>query len=394
MRNLISFLLPVLGVACAMPGGTTSENTPTGDPRQGEVPLPCAPGWNAALVLDNRTTGVWTVKPFPVFTQYACPEVVGLDDAGRCHVVVSYSGKWTPVQIVHDGKWLGGLAHGDVDPRIAGKELYTGGRRGHLYQVVPHPAGVLDCRLVAHLPGHEIHTVLAGDVDAAHPGAEVVVFTRPGALYRVMPTGEHGTFETKLLQRLPGRVRDALVLPGRPGDAPEIATVSRAGSLDLLTLSAAGPRWTTVYRDTMGMGRIALRPAVPGQPTVVYSTHDDGRILRHVRSAANTWTTDTIHRGAQGPRGVAAGRFDADSAVETVAVFGYSKKVELLSNRGDGWRAETVFTDRGKGHWLAVAELDGRNGTHELLACGYGSRIVLLSRPPGYGLAAEETNRR
>jgi len=29
-----------------------------------------------------------------------------------------------------DGKWLGGLCHGDVDPRIAGAELYTGGQNG------------------------------------------------------------------------------------------------------------------------------------------------------------------------------------------------------------------------------------------------------------------------
>ena len=38
-----------------------------------------------------------------------------------------------------------------------------------------------------------------------------------------------------------------------------------------------------------------------------------------------------------------------------------------------------------KGHWLGVAEVDGRNATRELIASGYGSRIVLLSRPPGYG---------
>ena len=50
------------------------------------------------------------------------------------------------------------------------------------------------------------------------------------------------------------------------------------------------------------------------------------------------------------------------------------------------WSAETIFDDREKGHWLAAAELDGRNGTDEIIGSGYGARIVLLSRPPGYGL--------
>jgi len=92
-----------------------------------------------------------------------------------------------------------------------------------------------------------------------------------------------------------------------------------------------------------------------------------------------------IYHGPQGPRGIAAGYFDENHQVETIAIFGYSKKVELLSRRGDGWQVETLFEDRDKGHWLAAAELDGRNNTHELLATGYSGRIVLLTRPTGYG---------
>ena len=53
------------------------------------------------------------------------------------------------------------------------------------------------------------------------------------------------------------------------------------------------------------------------------------------------------------------------------------------------WRVETVFGSDDQGHWLTVGELDGRNGTDELVASGYGARMVLLSRPPGYGLKAE-----
>jgi len=354
------------------------------NPLQGEVPLPATAGWNASLILDNDV-GVWTVEVFPVFPQYGCPEVVGLDDNGRCHIMVSYSGRWTPVTVIHDKSWLGGLAHGDVDPRIEGAELYTGGKLGNLYQVVPHKNGVADARMIGRTPGFEIHTILAGDLDPRSPGKELLLFTRPGRLYRVSPTGPDGTFETTLLEELDGRYRDAIVIPG--GGA-RIAAVSRNGRLKLLTVAANGPEWTTIYRDSMGKGRLSLRPATAGEPAILYTTHDDGRIVRHRERRAGGWESETIFLGPQGPRGIAAGRFHADPEVETVAVFGYSGKLQLLSRGpGDdaGWRVETLFVDRDKGHWLTSGELDGRNATRELVLSGYGRRIVLLSRPPGHG---------
>jgi len=356
---------------------TAGEEAP--DPSRGEVRLPARSGWRASLVIDNGETGIWTVESFQVFPQLACPEVVGLDDKGRCLVMVSYSGKWTPFPVIYDVKWLGGLAHRDLDPRIAGAELYTGGKRGNLYQVNSYKQGALDYRRIAYLPGREIHTIVAGELDPRMEGPELLVFTRPGALYRVRPTGPDGTFETVKLAELDGRVRDAILLPG---PRHEIATVDRTGRVALLRLTLKGLQWETVYEAPMGMGRLAARP---GSPTVLYSTHDDGRILRHERRPNGGWRTETIYLGPQGPRGVAAGQFDADPAVETVAIFGYSKKVELLSRTPEGWKAETLFEDRDKGHWLAAAELDGRNNTRELIASGYGARIVLLSRPPGYG---------
>ena len=368
-------------------GPPLSARQSPSDPSKAEVPLPCTAGdWRATLVLDNGSTGVWTVESFPVFEPFGSPEVVGLDDLGRCHVLVSYSGKWTPLTRCGDGAWLGGLCHGDVDPRIAGAELYTGGQKGNVYQLVAHPHGALDCRLIAYLPGLEVHTLVCGELDPRRAGAEVLVFTSPGALYRLSPTGPDGTFETERLESLPGRVRDVLLLPAEEGRGPELATVSRAGALAVLTIDAQGTHWSTVHEDAMGMGRIALRPPRAGEPTVLYSTLDDGRVLRHERGeGGEIWRSELIYAGPQGPRGIAAGRFDADPSVETVAVFGYSHKVDLLARRGSTWTVETLFEDRDKGHWLAAAELDGRNGTDEIVGSGYGGRIFLLARPPGYG---------
>ncbi len=356
------------------------------DPRFGEVPLEAEGGWKASLVLDNGKTGIWTVRSFPIFTQYAAPEVVGLDDEGVAHVLVSYSGKWFPRRVIHDGRWLGGIAFGDIDPRILGGELYLGGQKGHLFQVLPHDDGGLSGRRIASFPGREIHTIVAGDLDAGSPGREVLVFTRPGALYLVTPTGKDGTFVSRKLAELPGRYRDAAVLPASGGGSPRIAAVSRSGTLDLFTVFRGKVERKTVFRSAMGMGRLALRRG--SLPPVLYATLDDGRILRFEEGEGGRWKKETIYLGPQGMRGCVAGRFDADPEVETVAVFGYSKKVQLLSRKKGGrWKAETIFVDRDKGHWLEVAELDGRNGTEEILGSGYGGRIFLLSRPPGYGLS-------
>jgi hypothetical protein len=345
------------------------------DPKDGEVPLPGRAGWNAALVIDNGKTGIWTVGAFPLLAG-GPPEVVGLDDQGRCIVLASYSGRYTPRFLGHDGSWLGGLAHAEIDPRIEGAELYCGSKSGNLYQVVAHAHGFLDVRLVAHIPGREIHTIVGGDLDPATDGPELLVFTRPGGLYRVTATGPDGKLDCEHVADIHGRVRDALVLP-----EGEVATVSATGTLELLRMTPEGPVFSVVYEAANGMGRLA---AAPGRPDVLYSTLDDGRILRHERDGGS-WRHETIYDGPLGPRGIAAGPFGDDPGRETVAIFGYSGKVELLT-RGDGrWTAETIFVDRDKGHWLAAAELDGRNTTLELLACGYGGRIVLMARPPGYG---------
>lgn len=168
-------------------------------------------------------------------------------------------------------------------------------------------------------------------------------------------------------------------------ETPGIVTVSHNGRLELLRLTKAGPRWRTLYEDAMGLGRVALKPVTPGQPLVLFTTHDDGRILRHQQRQGDEWSTETIYLGPQGPRGVVAGCFGESPDAEAIATFGYSKNVELLTRTTNGWRVETIFEDTDKGHWLATAEMDGRNGTGEIITSGYSGRMVLLARPPGFG---------
>lgn len=355
------------------------------DPRKDEVRLDAFGGWRANLVVDQGAIGVWTVGALKVFPAYACPEIVGLDDAGRLSALWCYSGKWTPVYTVHDGKWLGGLVHADLDPRVDGAELYSGSQSGNLYQVTVHAPAQLDSRLIAHFPGREIHTLVGGHLDPTTSEPELIAFTNPGAMFVLRARAGRDGFEVEQTYELPGRIRDALRLPTHDGEAPQIATVGRHGKLETLEFRNGQPLWTTVHETSMGTGRIALKPGSTAETLVLYTVLDDGRVLRHERSGGS-WRSELIYAGPQGMRGLAAGRFDVDASVETIAVFGYSKEVELLSRRAGVWSRETIFVDRDKGHWLCAGEFDGRNATDELVASGYSGRIVLLSRPPGYGM--------
>ncbi|MBL8761483.1 MAG: hypothetical protein JNL50_09295 [Phycisphaerae bacterium] len=336
--------------------------------------------------MHQSDVGVWTVECLPVFERFGCPEIVALDDKGRCTVLNSYSGKWTPWVAVQDGDWLGGIAHADVDPRRPGRELYVGGKRGNLYQLCPHPQGGFDSNVIAYLPGKEIHTLAAAEIDGSRDGVELLAFTHPGGLYLLSPGPEPGSFTSQLLEELPGRVRDAVVLQDPNGRMIGVATVSRTGEVRLLRLEGGTPAWTTLYRTEMGLGRLAVKPSRTGEPLVLYVTCDDGRVVRLEQRADGELDAADIYVGPQGPRGLVAGRFHEDPGVESVALFGYSKKVQLLTRASDGWRIETIFEDSDKGHWLAVGEVDGRNVTDEILLCGYAERVVMLARPPGYGI--------
>ncbi|MCA8941935.1 MAG: ABC transporter substrate-binding protein [Planctomycetes bacterium] len=362
--------------ASAFGQGATSD-----DPAKGEVVLPAADGWDARLVFDAGC-GVWTVLGAQVQPRFACPELLAMDDRGRLTVLRSYSGKWTPQPTIEDGKWLAPAAVGDLDPALDGLEIYTGGQAGRLWQIRPRATEGFDCRVVAEWRGEEIHTVVLGDLDTSHAGRELLVFLRSGEVFRVTSdaSAAHG-LEIVEVARLPGRVRQAVAL--RDG---WLATVSRTGEVGIVRLRGTQLEHMTIAQEPMGFGRLATRVEGDGE-CVLYATRDDGMVLRFAGTIGGDFAREVVYVGPQGLRGLVAGRFCADPRRESLAVFGYSSKVELLSRAsGEPWRSETLFTDVDKGHWLTAVEVDGRNTTDELVGSGYGGRVFLLSRPPGYGL--------
>lgn len=379
----------ILFVAALLILPAVSSQVTRPDPAREEVALPAEGGWRASLVYEGDA-GIWTVKTAQVFERFGAPEIIGLDDRGRCTVLVSYSGKWTPFQTVTDNAWLGALAHVDLDPHRPGRELYTGGLSGTLYQIHPRRDRGFDCVIPVRLRGRELHTFAAGDLDPAREGNELLVFTRAGRVLELRPPGAAGgTWSTRPVAELPGRVRDARVLPDPRTGGARIAAASRAGTVLLGRLREGLFRVQPILEEPMGFGRLA---AGGNGPAVLYAARDDGVVVRLEEGADGSWRRTVVYTGPQGVRGLAAGRFHADPDVECLAVFGYSGKVQLLTREPGGpWSVETLFKDRDKGHWLCKGELDGRNTTEELVGSGYGKRIFMLARPPGYGLPGVPT---
>lgn len=333
--------------------------------------------------MHESDSGIWNTGTLKCLPQYGYPEVYALDDKGRCTILVGYSGAFSANLPFQEREWLGDLEALQLERPEGEPELYTGGKRGNLYQVRAHADASFDTKLVARFPAEEIHILQGGDLDPATPGHELLVFTHPGHVYLL-----DRALAPRQLASVEGRIRQTVLLPTEDGTAPWIAGAARSGELYLLRLADGALEMRVVTSEPCGFGRLALAPASrPGQ-SVLYATRDDGLVLRF-EQRGEAWQRELVYAGPQGPRGLAAGRFDADPAVETVAVFGYSARVELLSRRaGEPWRVETLLEDRDKGHWLETAELDGRNATDELLCSGYGKRVLLLAREPGYGLTS------
>jgi hypothetical protein len=373
-----------LALLCAICMASAAAQAPPGDPAQDEVLLPCAAGWRANLVFAAGA-GVWTVASARILEQFGCPDIIALDDRGRCTVLRPYSGKWAPHPTIEDGEWLAPVAFGDVDPAREGAELYTGGKGGRLWQIHPRRTGRFDSRIIGEWPGEEIHTLVLDDLDSGRAGAELLVFLASGQVHAFRPaTALDRGLEVCAIALLSGRVRQAVVL-GVP-DGPSIATVSRAGELALARLRGAQLEQRVVAREPMGLGRLVARTTAE-QAIVIYATRDDGVVLRYAGTPDGDFAREIVYVGPQGPRGLAAGCLHEDPRRECLAIFGYCRHVELLSRLpGQPWQSEVIFTDSDKGHWLDSAELDGRNGTDELIGSGYGGRVFLLSRTPGYGL--------
>ena len=361
-----------------------------------EEPLAAADGWTAHRIHDG-SGGVWYARVDDVVPDYGAPDVLLGDDDGNVTLLSVYSGNWTARRVNPDGQWLAPSRAADVDPRVPGPEIYAAGRAGNVHRLRLVEEGGGRFRLesveIAHVANEEFHTVIADDLDPSTDGDELLVFGISGDVYRLDPSLRDGDpqgsiFTLRRVAELGGRVRDAVVWRPRDGSRVRIIGVSRSGDVLAMTLGAEGLQTEVLAHEPMGLGRIARRSPRDAQPDVFYVTRDDGVVLRfELGAGGGPPRREVIFAGSQGLRGIVAGRFHTEAERESVAIYGYGGRVQLVSRAGDGrWQVETIHEAPAQGHWLASGELDGRNDTDELIATGFAGQVVLLAREPGAGL--------
>ncbi|MEM7516087.1 MAG: hypothetical protein AAF368_04070, partial [Planctomycetota bacterium] len=333
----------------------------------------------------GRGVGVRAVNVAELFNQFAGPEVIALDERGQSHVLVGASGRRTRLTVLEDGTWLRGLAVGDIDGRIPGDELYVSSGSGRVFQIVAHNEGIVDGRFVANMDGREVHTLVAGEFDSKHEGEELLAYTEPGGAYLLTPRDDRDGFEARLLDVSLGRIRDAVLVPNPGSTVTIVACASRAGTVEIHALRDGEIERGSIHRTESGRGRIALAQGrFEGDPLVLYSTCDDGRVFRHEQIQGMNWRSEMIYRGEKGLRGLVSGDFlPGEGSPECIAIFGSSEGVKLLVQDGAAeWSAVPIFEEAGRGHWLSSAELDGTNDTEELLLASDSGRVVMLTRVP------------
>ncbi|MCB9834188.1 MAG: hypothetical protein H6807_17125 [Planctomycetes bacterium] len=361
---------------------------PAGDPARGEIPLEgAAAGWNAFHLYTSETWRLHTIGAGLLSRANGSPQVVVMDEEGRTIILQGDSGKWAPHVVVQDEASMSAWAAGELDPRLPGAQIYLGGRSGRIFRVGTKGRGFV-AEEIARIEGSSLSQFVLGEIDPARPGPELLIVTNDGPVFMALP--EPGTVGSLAIERvcdLGTRCRDAVLLPGRGGKPPRVAALLQTGEVTLLSFVGSEPKREILCDEPMSIARLARRRVAEGEPEVVYVARVDGLILRFEEKREGGWERRPIYAGPSGPRGLAAGRFDADARTETVAVFGYSKKVQLLRRPpGASWQVETLFMDGGGGHWLTAAELDGRNATDELVAGGFGYHVFMLTRQPGQGL--------
>lgn len=358
----------------------------------------CTSGESARAGVRWEATTLWTgqgsFERLRVGRADVGHAIVGVDQRGDV-TLVRLHGDDARGQVVHaHGAELTGLAFGDVDPRVAGDEIYAGGDArdgggGVVLQLAREGDG-WRARTVVDA-GSYVHTIeVLEPEDGASAGElrRLVIGTYAGEVRLLSPNGppnSGGTWTEEVVWRdAPGgepqthQIKDIALLRG--GAARRAALVvfrgGRALHLDLEHPADA----RVVHEEPGGLSR-CLADGDGGAYAIGYT----GRVLHLKRARAGFDVEVVCDEGAEsGLRGIVAGRFPLSGGEATLAVFGYHALVRALVppastwSSGGAWEASTLFRDDAKGHALAAAELVPGNDADELLIAGQGKRIVLL----------------
>jgi hypothetical protein len=315
-------------------------------------------------------------------------ELVGVDQAGTV-VLVRFDGATPRSEVIYrHGAELTGVAVGDVDPSVAGEEVYVGGYAGGkgrdgtggaVVQIVLTPGGPRTRRVwVGDAYVHAMERVAPA---AAGQPVRLLITNYAGEIRLLTPTAGDGPWHDRLVYRdAPAvdpeqpKIKDVTLLRDATGRPPHVAMVAlKTGRVIVVDLDApSGAR--LVHEEPGGLSRVSADPQGGA-----YLSGYFGRILHLVPEGAG-FRVDAIHHEAKdsGLRGASLGRFPAAGGTATLATFGFFGYCRVLTPRLGAWDATTIFKDLDRGHALEAADLVPGNDADELALGGYSNRITIL----------------
>lgn len=322
---------------------------------------------------------------------------------------------WTTRVVADLGRKLGGCAVGDVDERHAGAEIVVVDVDGRVVVAHRDADGTWHAEVAVTLTGEAIQCAV-GDVLPDRDGLEIVTVGKlegdedspgPGAAYVVHRDGDgwsarrvfvddalvHGLdiapraggddvlvagyTDVAYRLRADGDEVRAERLADVGGDAKSTqwlgGTRAAVGCATgaLVLLERDGETWTTrrLHQAPSSQARLAAGP----DDTILACRNDGGLSLVHLDGRV-----EDVYRESDRLRGAVAADLEPERPGLELATAGYSGRITILRRDGDTWTPETVGTDDGRLHHLAVGELDGLGTV--LVACGYGGRVLVVSR--------------
>lgn len=309
---------------------------------------------------------------------------------------------------------LGACTVGDVDPRHPGNEIVTVCRDGAAY-VLHRSAGGWVAEEIARTPGEMIQ-VAVGDLLPERPGLEIVlagaaegpeaddepgmawIAFRDAEQWRAEPLYEspkllhavtvHGgrvllagyDRELVVLARAAGSDFTATVVGELPGAGKCLVTAGRVsflackdGSL-VRVESPPGDERALALRVVQRRDAGRARLATDGERALVC---DDDGTLSLVRADGGA---EVVYREGDKLRGAVLADLDPEREGAELATVGYERRLTVLHRGAEGsWLATPVLRETEKFHGLSSGDLDG-DGDHELVACGYSGRLLVVDR--------------
>lgn len=351
MRARFGWLL-IAGIvaSCGGPGGAAGDRE-----------------WKSKVVY-SAADGITGLAVGDLDADRAGVELGAVSSNGEIFLLVPGPERWLVRPLARVGGEMIQCATGDADPRAPGDELVAvgmlkgredDGGDGAIY-VVSAAGGKASCERV-HVADALVHGVCVADLDPDRDGNEIlgVGFDRKAVL--VYRDGDGWAHE--YVADLPGNGKNAVPFEGGA------AIGTSAGTIEHLVKRDGKWVLTTLAKADAGQSRLAT------DGRRILSAGDDGKLLLVVDGKATP-----IHSEAMKLRGAVLADLDPDSPGVEAATAGYEKKVTVLHPQGDGWSAETVFTDSGRLHHLVAAELLPDAPGLELATGGYSKNVTILYR--------------